>query len=505
MTVLLVRCCILSLIAHLTFSLCLVKLSFSSLKDLQCQPNKILQTAHAALPTHGHRHFLSVLNALSSPLWASIARICLHRLLPLSTFINVSTSFILCNIESYISCVSKISFWISDANGNWMKNNPIPSGYPSWNSFMELRVKSQEDCKSILEELQDKLSNGQDVTEEEGKVSLFYGAGMDEDVIEKVGIEPLGDVLELCKKISTAVDAKEKAMMLGELAKQYSIRPFFAIGSGPDKKNSAWSTAQVYQGGISLPDRDYYFDEDKADKREEYKKFIESLLSLLGGSDNVGELVQKIYKLEESLAEAHMTKTENRDPETTYNKMSIEKLTEMCEGKFDFASYLKGATGKSVEELGEINVRNVKAIQRAASVASEVDAETLEGYLRWKTVCSCAPYLGKEFVQKHFDFYEGVLQGTKEMKPRWKRVMEFTENALGEALGKLYCAKYFDESCKERAYAIVEQVRKALEDRLKEVDWMKSDETRKNALLKMERFGVKVSSMFLDQMYETLT
>lgn len=310
---------------------------------------------------------------------------------------------------------------------------------------MELRVKSQEDCKAILEELQQKQQGGDDVTDEEGKVALFYGKGMDEDEIEAVGLEPLDAVLKLCKDITAAAyDGETKARMLGELAKRFGIHPFFSIGAGPDKKNSAWSTGQVAQGGISLPDRDYYFDEDKADKREEYQKFMGSLLALLGGgadnSDKVEGLVDKIYKLEESLAEAHMTKTENRDPVTTYNKMSIENLTEMCDGKFDFASYLKGATGKTEEELGEINVRNVKAIQRAASIASEVDAETLEGYLRWKVVVSCSPYMSKEFVQKHFDFYEGVLQGTKEMKPRWKKVMEYTESALGKVL--FYIPKY---------------------------------------------------------------
>lgn len=381
-----------------------------------------------------------------------------------------------------------------------MAQNPIPAGYPSWNSFMELRVKSQEDCKEILSELEESLNGDEgQVSEEERKVALFYRAGMDEAAVEADGIAPLIPVLELCKQVARSKDSLDEfASLLGTMAKRYSIRPFFAIGSGPDKKNSEWSTAQIYQGGISLPDRDYYFDDDKEDKREEYKKFMAGLLSLLNecegasGAQDVNELVDKIYHLELSLAKAHMTKTENRDPQTTYNKMTIDHLSEMCEHKFDFSSYLKAATGKSVDELGEVNVRNVQAIQCAAALAAEIDPEVLEGYLRWKTVCSCAPYLGSKFVQKHFEFYEGVLQGTKEMKPRWKRVMEFTESALGEALGKLYCAKYFDETSKERAYAIVEQVRQALEDRLKEVDWMKSEETRQAALKKMARFGVKI-------------
>jgi putative endopeptidase len=127
-----------------------------------------------------------------------------------------------------------------------------------------------------------------------------------------------------------------------------------------------------------------------------------------------------------------------------------------------------------------------------AEVASTADEGTLHAYFRWMSVSSCAPYLSKPFVNAHFDFYEKTLQGTQEIKERWKRAMEFTENALGEALGKLYCAKYFDETSKERALAIVEHVRLALENRLKEVEWMKSEVTRANALKKMDRFGVKI-------------
>lgn len=137
-------------------------------------------------------------------------------------------------------------------------------------------------------------------------------------------------------------------------------------------------------------------------------------------------------------------------------------------------------------------MRNVNALKRVAEVASTTDAATLRAYFRWLTVSSCAPYLSSSFVSAHFEFYEKVLQGTQEIKERWKRSMEWTESALGEALGKLYCDRFFDEASKERALAIVEQVRQALEDRLKEVEWMKSEETRSNALKKMAKFGVKI-------------
>ena len=144
------------------------------------------------------------------------------------------------------------------------------------------------------------------------------------------------------------------------------------------------------------------------------------------------------------------------------------------------------------DELGDVNVRNTQALKRVAQIASTVEPTVLSNYLRWASVKSCAPYLSKAFVNENFDFYERVLTGTDEIKPRWKRAMAFTESALGEALGQLYCAKYFDEACKERALEIVENVRKALEERLKEVDWMTSESTRQAGLEKMSRFKVKI-------------
>ncbi len=150
-------------------------------------------------------------------------------------------------------------------------------------------------------------------------------------------------------------------------------------------------------------------------------------------------------------------------------------------------------------------MRNTKALARVAEVATRTDEATLHAYFRWMAVSSCAPYLSAPFVNAHFDFYEKTLQGTQEIKARWKRAMEFTESALGEALGKLYCAKFFDETSKERALAIVERVRLALENRLKKVEWMKSEETRTNALKKMDKFGVKIGypDKWLD--YSTLS
>lgn len=383
------------------------------------------------------------------------------------------------------------------ASGTWMKENPIPAGYPSWNTFTALHVKSQEDLKNLLLGLAQKEL----LTPDETKVKAFYDAAMDEATIDAKGVAPIQPLLDLCVIATDArknQDAKGLAEAIGIFESQFGLSRFFCIGASPDNKNSEHSICQISQGGIGLPDRDYYFDDDKADKREAYKTHVAKMLTLLvdPSADEATEEATAsaiaVFDLELALAEKHMTKTENRDPHATYNKMTVATLTETCKGAFDFESYFRGSTGKSVEELGDINVRNVAAIECMAEVISTVDSNVLSDYLRWGAIKSCAPYMSKAFVDENFRFFETVLMGTAEIKPRWKRAMAFTESALGEALGQMYCAAFFDESAKGRALTIVEHIRKALEGRLKEVDWMKSDSTREAALAKMSRFKVKI-------------
>ena len=248
-----------------------------------------------------------------------------------------------------------------------------------------------------------------------------------------------------------------------------------------------------------LPDRDYYFDEDKQENRDAYKKHVALMLTLAledptaaAPSDAAVQAATHVFDLEVQLAKAHLTKTESRDPVATYNKMPVADLNAASKNVFPFDAYLLGSTGKDSGALGDVNVRHTAALHRVAVVATTVEPAVLSAYLKWHAVTSCAGYLSKALVDENFHFYETVLSGTQELKPRWKRAMAFTESALGEALGQLYCAKHFDEDCKTRAFAVVESVRAALEERLREVDWMKSDETRQEALKKMSRFRIKL-------------
>jgi putative endopeptidase len=396
------------------------------------------------------------------------------------------------------------------ANKKWMDTNPIPAGYPSWNTFLHLHVLSQERLKDLLQDL---LNSGTDSDGVENsnkdtqKLAYFYKAAMDEERIEADRIEPLVPLLDSCKKAVAAKSNNDKAALakaLGELLHDFGVTSFFSIGVSPDNKNSNHSICQVSQGGLGLPDRDYYFDQDKEDKRNAYKLHIAKMLSLVHGNhptlkdddvpnDEFLNQANQIYELEEKIANDHMTKTENRDPEATYNKMSIDDfVSNVCHDHFDFHSFIKAATGKSSEELGDINVRNLKALTAVSEIIDTMDPELLGQYLVWRSIRSCAKYMPRAFVMEDFEFNEKTLAGTQDIKPRWQRAMAFTEAALGEALGQIYCARYFDESCKEKVLSIVESVRKALEERLKEVDWIKSDLTRQQALKKMSRFSVKI-------------
>jgi len=217
------------------------------------------------------------------------------------------------------------------ANKKWMEANPIPKGYPSWNTFLHLHSLSQERLKDLLQVLN--ISGVQDADDDTKKLAYFYKAAMDEEKIENDGTKPIQLLLEACKNASVVATGKDKhelATVLGEFVHNYGVSAFFSIGASPDNTNSDHSICQIAQGGLGLPDKDYYFDDDKDDKRMAYKKHIAKMLTLLQdphaeeASDESITYANQIFELEIEIAEAHMTKTENRDPEATYNKMSIE-------------------------------------------------------------------------------------------------------------------------------------------------------------------------------------
>jgi putative endopeptidase len=428
------------------------------------------------------------------------------------------------NFDNSIPIGENFFLW---SNGGWKTNNPIPAEYSSWNTFTVLRDLNLERLKELLEGLSSSSTDQSGENKEDfRKVRDFFQCFMDDKKIEKDSLSPLLPVLDLCSNIT-----KDPTNVIAQLHSLYGVNVFFSLSSTPDKANSDFTIASLYQSGLGLPDRDYYFDADKADKRAKYLQYIEDLFELVkrslsslekestteGGkkpsyfeflsSLNSKEIAKEILTFETSLASFHLTRTASRDPTLTYNKMTINELITLTSSNYDlnWSNYLTygnsprlpfswlnyfQTVGKSSDVLGDINLYSKTLISKFPSLI-ENNSSILPFYCFFHVINSFSSHLSDPFVNLSFQFYDKELKGTTELFPRWKRGLFALENALGEALGKLYIAKYFPLDYKEKALFIVESVRSALNERLKEIEWM-SNETKQEAFLKMNKFKVKI-------------
>jgi putative endopeptidase len=371
------------------------------------------------------------------------------------------------------------------ANGGWLKRNPVPPEYSRWGSFSELEEKNNEALRKIAE----KAANTRPVpttAPEVQKVGDYYASGMDEKTIESVRARPLEDELKRIDAI------KDRSDLLKTIAHLHTIGvgAFFQFGSGQDAKDSTREIAQAVQGGLGLPDRDYYIktDEDSKKKRAAYIEHITKMLTLLGETPgNAAEDANKIMAFETALAKASRTRVELRDPQKNYNKMSpadLQKLTP----DWNWSEYFNAI---NLTEPGDINVGQPDFFKGANTALTKTPIDDWKTYLRWHLIDDAATELSNDFVNEDFNFNQGVLRGTKEIKPRWKRVVASTNGALGEALGKLYVADYFPPEAKARALEMINNLKAALADRIKTLDWM-DEPTKQEALKKLAAMNVKI-------------
>lgn len=369
------------------------------------------------------------------------------------------------------------------SNGGWIKNNPVPSDKTRYGSFGILYDNNQIKLKSLVDEL---IKGKKEKSDEAKKIANIFKTGMDTVAVNKTGYEPIKPELADIENI------KSKEELLQYVAKMHTHNnfPLFYIGAFQDDKNSSMVILHMNQGGINLPDRDYYTENDERTKklRNDYKNLIVKLYSLIGDDDKVAkEKSEKILKFETSLAENSLTRLELRDPFTTYNKMSVndlQKLSPSINWKEYFSTVgLKG--------LKEVNVRTTNFFKQLSEVLNKTDLNTLKTYLSWNTIIKSAPYLSSDFEKASFNFFGKSLSGQQEMRPRWKRVLGVTNGALGEAVGKLYVGKYFPKEAKDRMLKLVENLRTAFSERIKNLDWM-SDLTKQKAINKLNGITVKV-------------
>jgi putative endopeptidase len=371
------------------------------------------------------------------------------------------------------------------ANGAWIKRTEIPPEYSRWGAFNEL-IERNNDALHTIAEKTSKTHVDAKLAPEAQKVGDYYASGMDEKMIEAMRTKPLQDEFN---RIDTIKDRKD---VLAEIAHLHSIgvNTFFNFGAGQDAKDSTHDIAQAVQGGLGMPDRDYYTkqDPDMKEKREKYIAHVTKMLTLLGEpAEKAAEDAKKIMALETKLAEASRTRVQLRDPIKNYNKMGVRQLQDLTPD-WNWSDYFKQI---DLLEPGDINVHQPEFFKAANDLFKSTSIDDWKAYLRWHLINATAPYLSKDFVDEDFDFNERMLRGTQQIKPRWKRVVTSEDGEIGEALGKLYVGFYFPPEAKARALELVNNLKEALADRIKTLEWM-DEPTKQEALKKLAAFTVKI-------------
>src|SRR5436189_1227408 len=371
------------------------------------------------------------------------------------------------------------------ANGAWIKRTEIPPEYSRWGAFNELIEHNNDSLQTIAAKTSQTPVDPK-LAPETQKVGDYYASGMDEKAIEAARTQPLAEEFQ---KIDSIKDPQD---VLKEIAHLHSIgiNAFFNFGSGPDAKDSTRDIAQAVQGGLGMPDRDYYTkqDADMNDKRAKYVAHATKMLTLLGEpAEKAAEDAKKILALETKLAEASRTRVQLRDPIKNYNKMGVQQLQDLTPD-WNWSDYFKTI---ELVEPGDINVHQPEFFKAANDLFKSASMEDWKAYLRWHLINATAPHLSKDFVDEDFNFKERALRGTQQIKPRWKRVILSEDDEIGEALGKLYVAFYFPPEAKARALELVNNLKEALADRIKTLEWM-DEPTKQQALKKLAAFTVKI-------------
>ena len=369
------------------------------------------------------------------------------------------------------------------ANGGWMAANPIPAAYSQWGAFNELADANNEKLRIVLDDAVAHRKTSSDPALR--KVGDFYAACMDSSAIEQAGDAPIKGALAEIAAIKSPAEVKQ--YLIAQAASGRGI--LFSLGSTQDAKNSSQVIGGLRQGGIGLPDRDYYFrtDAHTVALREAYVKHIANDLVLVGESpEQAATNAHNVMALETSIAASHLTRVQQRDPTLTYNRKTPAQLAALAPD-FDWKALF---AAENAPHVSAIDVSNPKFVSTVGSLLSTVPVSDWKAYFTWNLVNRSANTLSSPFVNEAFAFSQHMT-GAKEQLPRYKRCIAFTDRALGEALGKAYVARYFTPAAKARANAMVNNIRAEFRERLASRTWM-SDSTRRAAYAKLDAFVQKI-------------
>ncbi len=369
------------------------------------------------------------------------------------------------------------------SNGSWIKNTQIPAAYSRWGSFNILG----ENNNNLLREILDVNAKGKAATGgNQQLIGDFYASCMDEGAIEKAGVKPLEPYFKQIDKVKDTKELQRQIAMMHNMG----IPVLFGFGAGADAKNSSINIANARQGGLSLPNRDFYTKDDQK-SIETRAKFIEhmtNMFKLLGDdADKAAMNAKTVLVIQTRLANASKSPVDLRKPEENYNKKSLAQLGEMTPN-FSWADY---TTTRGTPPVTEVNIGQPAFFAEVGKMISDVSISDWKTYLRWMTVNSAAPRLSKAFVDENFNFYSKYLTGTKEQQPRWRRCVGATDNAVGEALGAEYVKKAYTPEAQKRMSELIDNLFAAYRERLAQLDWM-SPETRQKALAKLNTYQRKI-------------
>ena len=372
------------------------------------------------------------------------------------------------------------------ACGNWMANNPVPADRSSWGRFDELQERNNETLKKILES----AAAGTDAGAK--KIGDYYASCMDESAINSKGAAPLDPLL---KKIAALTSPTALAPLVAELH-TIGINPFFGFGTEADFKDASVEMAIADQGGMGLPDRDYYFRDDakSVELRKQYVEHVGKMAGLLGDTperaaalgQGLGQ-AEAVMKIETALAKAALDVVSRRDPNKIYHKLSVAELQALTP-QFQWQQYFSGIGSPPIYAL---NVTEPDFFKALGQTIASTPIDELKAYLRWHVAHASAAILSAPFVNENFRFYGTLLTGAKELRPRWKRCVQYTDDDLGEALGQAFVKEAFGPQAKADTLKMVHELEAALEKDIHGLAWM-TETTKKEALTKLKAISDKI-------------
>lgn len=364
-----------------------------------------------------------------------------------------------------------------------MDANPLPDEYSRYGNFEAVYETSNKQLLDLINELSEKDAAPGSL---EQKIGDLYNIAMDSVKQNEAGISPImADLVA----IDALAERELVCAMMGAFSRK-GIPGFFSPFISPDIKNSTENLFYIYQGGLTLDEKEYYLDTDEATTaiREAYKVYMDKMFQLCGFTEEQAcRKAEDVMRIETRIARVSSSATELRNPEANYHKMTYADLLRDFAG-IDWDAYFAAA---KVEGLREVSVGQPKVITEVGNILQEEDLSALKSFIEWKLINTASPYLTDELRACRFDFYGRTMSGAQQDRPRWKKAVSTVDGVLGEAVGRLYVEKYFPAAAKERMVKLVQNLQVALKERILAQDWM-SDETKKVALEKLAAFRVKI-------------